>query len=116
MINVATNLLENGGFTYNIKDGSFASDGFAVAVYNDKEYIFEAADEYEALAGIVQYTANNMQTLLEKNVFLGGWVDDGNVYLDCSVVLQDKNEAIELGKTHKQLAIFDLSTFEEIRL
>lgn len=48
----------------------------------------------------------------------GGWYDNesGFFYWDGTIVLQDKNEAIRLGRANGQIAIFDLNNLEEIRL
>jgi hypothetical protein len=42
--------------------------------------------------------------------------DKDNFYLDISINVKDRNEAIELAKKNNQLAIFDIATGESIYL
>ena len=48
----------------------------------------------------------------------GGWYDSesGLFYYDATVIYQDREKAIEAGRANEQIAIFDLSNLEEIRL
>lgn len=48
----------------------------------------------------------------------GGWYDSesGLYYYDATVIYQDRGKAIEAGRVNEQIAIFDLSNLEEIRL
>ena len=50
--------------------------------------------------------------------FLGGWLDaeSGLFYYDRVKVIEDRDEAVKVGKENLQIAIFDLSTGTEIRL
>lgn len=50
--------------------------------------------------------------------FFGVWIDDtdGKVYLDVTVLVDDRDEAIDLGRAEDQLAIWDYIKQEEIRL
>jgi hypothetical protein len=47
-------------------------------------------------------------------VHLGAWVDDGTVYLDCSLILDNLADAIAIGEKNEQLAIFSFETMESI--
>lgn len=47
---------------------------------------------------------------------VGVWYDKGFVYLDVVNVVEDRDEAIRLGRERSQLAIYDLSAGAEIRL
>jgi hypothetical protein len=51
------------------------------------------------------------------NYFLGGWVSDGKVYLDVSERFgpHDRETAIAAVRARDQIAIFDLTTFSEIK-
>ena len=48
----------------------------------------------------------------------GGWyeAESGLFYYDATVIYQDREKAIEAGRANEQIAIFDLSNLEEIRL
>jgi hypothetical protein len=49
---------------------------------------------------------------------IGGWYnsDNGQFYFDATVVVDDLNEALELGRRNHQIAIFDITNCKEIRL
>lgn len=64
------------------------------------------------------YMNRHSKDLAVETNYFGGWLDrkSGEVYLDISKNVQDLEEAKKLGKDWEQLAIFDLSSMEEIRL
>lgn len=49
---------------------------------------------------------------------VGGWYDNesGKYYFDATLVLNNLEDAILLGKLNNQLAVFDLNSQKEIRL
>ena len=51
-----------------------------------------------------------------KNAFVGFWVSDKKIYIDLSINVIEKCEALELAKQNNQLAIFDCLNLKEIRL
>ena len=90
--------LKNGGFSLN-SDGLNATSGFMVS----------CKDLYKI----------NLSDLIGG--YIGGWLDvnsddKNNFYLDISINVKDKDEAIELAKKNNQLAIFDIATGESIYL
>lgn len=58
----------------------------------------------------------NAKRLKKLSAFVGFWIDDGKIYLDISVNVGDKKEALRIAKENKQLAIYDCSDMETIRL
>ncbi|GAB6011481.1 hypothetical protein [Viscerimonas tarda] len=60
---------------------------------------------------VLAHAANN------DNI-VGGWrnKDNKQFYFDSSKVFDKKDDAIEFGRKQKQIAIFDLYSFREIRL
>jgi hypothetical protein len=54
--------------------------------------------------------------IVEKELDNSEWVEDGQVWMDISQVLKDKNTALKLAKKANQEAVFDLSNFETIYL
>lgn len=53
---------------------------------------------------------------LRKDQYYGVWIDSGKVYFDVSVNLQDKSQALKIGRVKNQKAIWDLNENKEIRL
>lgn len=48
-----------------------------------------------------------MLNKLPKGACLGIWIDDGKVYIDHSVRLTNKQQALVYGKAHNQISIWD---------
>ena len=53
---------------------------------------------------------------LERGEALGVWIDKGKAYVDKSVYVRTKREAMRLGKKNKQISIFNWSTKEAVYL
>ena len=105
-------LESNGGFTYSL-DGSSPRAGekfFAVAYSKDSERTFPLASFTPE--DLVSFIADNADALASENVHLGAWVDDGTVYLDCSLILDNEAEALAIGRRNDQLAIFCFENME----
>ena len=47
---------------------------------------------------------------------IGGWVDEGRVYIELSDILQSKYVAVELAKARKEKAIYDFANGKSIHL
>lgn len=84
------------------------SSGYAVAVADTQNSF-----GLEGLANVVKYVSE----LPEINAF-GGWYNSENnmYYFDATVIVNDLEVAKELGRINKQIAIFDLTHLEEIRI
>ncbi len=54
----------------------------------------------------------------EHNLYIGGWNEDNkeNLKMDISIVIEDKSEAIEVGKYCEQEAIYDISNKKTIKI
>ena len=96
------------GYTIDAKTMQPVTCGFAVAVA-DTQNSFGP----EGLAKVVEYVSIHPGV----NAF-GGWYDSesGQYYYDATIIVDDMQEAIDLGRANSQLAIFDLARLEEIRL
>lgn len=94
------------GFTYNIKTNSFVKYGFVVA--------YEETQECFGIEGLNKALAH---ALKHDNV-IGGWLNSENkqFYFDSCKVFKNRAAALQFGRENKQLAIFDLTNLEEIRL
>lgn len=67
----------------------------------------------DGLARVIEYA----RTHKEVNAF-GGWynAENGLYYYDAVVITDSLADALELGKSNAQIAIFDLQKMKEIRL
>lgn len=106
---------------------NFLDDGFSLSIWREVPQTgymvsfhgFEQVFENPTILDVTDYVEENaMYLYLLPNAFVGGWMDakSGKYYLDISQNVQDKEQALQLAAERKQLAIFDLSTFESIYL
>lgn len=88
------------GYTVNAATLQPVKSGYAVAVA-DTQNSFGV----EGLANVVKYVEEHP----EINAF-GGWYnsENGKFYFDATIIVDDLNQALELGRVNKQIAIFDL--------
>lgn len=57
-----------------------------------------------------------MEYAKNHNTHIGGWRENGKYYFDASIIVQDKEEAIRIGKKNEQIAIYDFQAGEPIYL
>lgn len=102
---------ENNGGTYNKELKSInASQGFIVSLQG---YEKKCKTEQEIEKAIIE----NMEIVRGlDNAYLGAWIDEGIVYIDISVLVENKEDALELGKVNNQLAIYDIENNDSIYL
>lgn len=104
-------IILEGGATLNKYGEDFVSDnGFMVSVFGAE---FKTTDEEIAKSKIEEYI-EKIQT--EEGLFVGVWVDEGEVYVDLSIHILNYNEALEVARNNKQKAIFDLKNKTSIYL
>jgi hypothetical protein len=102
----------SGGFSYQAVSGSSPTSGYMLSPYPDREHTVSL--------GVFQrqhlddYVAANKDLLSKPDHYMGAWVNEGNVYLDVSIHSADRGKALALGRHHKQLAIYDLGSGNEI--
>ena len=65
---------------------------------------------------VLRYMVRYEALLRKPNTYLGGWLEEGYGYLDVSINIKDKAEALSLVKANKQLAIYDVISGESISL
>lgn len=102
---------ENSGGTYNkelksinVKSGYMVSlQGYEVKSRTDEETEQAIIKNMEIIKGL-------------DNAYLGTWIDEGIVYIDISVLVENKEDALELGKINNQIAIYDIQNNESIYL
>lgn len=94
------------GFTVSLKGKSITGNYWSVA--------FEETQNGFGFWGLAKAYA-----FAKKNkAVLGGWYNSDNdkYYFDACTLIADTKEAVEFGKANKQLAIFNLATFETLTL
>ena len=106
--------IENGGFTWNNKTGQFMTSGYVCAM-KGREYVIKGQLTEEHLQ---HYMTKYHDDLQLESTCVGAWynTEDGMTYLDTSLVYDNLEECVEVGRRNNEIAIFCLDTFEEIRL
>ena len=96
------------GFTVDAANLQPVTSGYAVAVADTQNSF-----GLEGLANVVKYVSDHP----EINAF-GGWYnsDNNQFYFDATVIVEDLAAALDLGRMHKQIAIYDLTNNLPIEL
>lgn len=94
------------GFTVELPTLKKVNQGIVVA-YLETQNCFDD----EGLEKVLKHAEENGKVV-------GGWLneEDNKYYFDSCKVFTDKNEAIEFGKQNEQIAIFDITNLELIKL
>lgn len=102
---------ENNGGTYNKEYKTInAKKGFMVSLQG---YEKKCKTEQETEKAIKE----NMEIVKGlENAYLGAWIDEGITYIDISILVENKEDALQLGKINNQLAIYDIENNESIYL
>lgn len=115
--NIVHDTHAHGGSSVNPFTGHHPMGGFMVAD-KDGSHIIDAKDFYGAHgSGILQdYVAHHGSAFADPDTHLGTWHDtqSGKVFLDVSHNVQDRNQAIALGRQNNQIAIWDVAGAQEI--
>lgn len=106
---MAQAIKDSGGFTIDYKTRDDIKDGISVGVFPAHSLVIAQADLTVAKVG--EWLKENKPKLTDNRIKIGGWVDNGTVYLDLVRVYSpsDKDIAIEIGKKKNQIAIADLA-------
>lgn len=112
-----------------VSEGVWASGGATVSIvtgvrppttgYGVSLAGFEHVSEKRAVGRkVAAYADKHAAVLAKPNHYLGAWVDreSGKLYLDITEVFAERVPAIRAGIARQQLAIWDYSDGEEIRL
>lgn len=104
-------ILKNGGLTL---DKNFEKidkkNGFMVSVEGFERKLDKYT--YEDVKAVV----NEYKSLLKGCLYLGFWIDEGNLYIDVSKWFRDKSEALKFGKQNKQISIYNIKTNKSIKV
>lgn len=109
--NILKEVIKNGGLTvdYNLQPITKKS-GFMVLLFgmettvslNDEELEKKLLEELERKISYI------LSTNKKNNLYIGFWIDNDILYMDISVLIVNKNNAIKKAIENMQLAIFDL--------
>jgi hypothetical protein len=105
--------VRDGGFSVHIGSGAAAREGFAVSIYPQFERRVRGLVTVQYLAGFV---TEHALPLTRPDVVFGGWRDPRSTiaYLDLSIVVPDRAQALRLARLHGQRAIWDFASAESI--
>ena len=105
---------ENGGMTYNNKTRQMMTKGY-VCAKKGNEFVVNGLLTEQILLEYVEKYHDDLQL---DETCVGVWynVENGKTYLDTSLVYDNLDECVEVGRRNGEIAIFCLHTFEEIRL
>ena len=66
---------------------------------------------------IIEAVKEKQEIIQDKdNLYIGLWLDNDIMYIDISINIQDKADALEFAKYNRQLAIYDLVNNDSIYL
>ncbi len=104
------------GFTISPETMEPVSGGFVVAPLKEAEIIVGQELPEQVL---IDYIEDNkaISEATGRDVYLGGWFDteSSQYFLDNTLIVDSREEALYIAEASEQLAIFDLNTFEEVR-
>lgn len=105
-------LKNNGGCTLGLK----AKNGFMVSLLGYERKI--KLEENTIKKTLEEYQKIRKELIKQnyKNVYIGMWVENGEIFFDISILIKDYAKALELGKNNKQLAIYNIEENKTIYL
>lgn len=112
MVNIKK-IIKKGGetLTSNLEVANI-NEGFMVSILG-----YEKTFEYNDKEGINDYILELQKKIESKEgYFIGLWTYDNKLYIDVSINILDKMDALEFGKKNKQIAIYEVLTGENIPL
>ncbi|GHF38823.1 hypothetical protein GCM10010218_20080 [Streptomyces mashuensis] len=102
-----------GGATY-APDRPAPASGFMVSLNGSERTIPLAEFGPTELVNYMQEYAYRIDS--DPRLYYGAWVDGGTVYLDISMNIADRAEALLMGEFESQKAIYDVTTGDVINL
>ena len=106
-------LVDHEGATFNLFFGNMAGQSlYAVSLYPERSVVIAGEAVPEDL--LRKFIEDNHDLLVDPRNSIGLWYSSTlqAIYLDVSVALPDKSEAVLLGKRYNQEAIYDLGQDE----
>ena len=106
---------QHGGATFSLHAGSLAGQRlYAVSPYPRRSR--KLASEVPSAAILKRFIEENFDLLADPRHCVGTWFspESGVTYLDVSIVVEDRQEAIAMGRRYNQEGIYDLAAGQEI--
>ena len=108
MLSIIRKTLKNGGYT----DIQY-KNGYMVSLYGlEKKVPIGEAYSQKTMKVLRQYR----KIAKKYNGSLGLWIEKGTLFIDISINIINKAEAIKFGINNKQLAIYDIVNDKAINL
>lgn len=105
--------IKNGGATLTATlDNASLKYNYMVSLYGH-EATFKVDDMEGLKEGLKAY---QKKASGKKDLYIGLWVNDGLVYLDLSINICKKRDALRIGKQNKQKAIYDVKNNKDIKI
>lgn len=106
---LAEKLVDDGGFTWPSPSGW----GYMVSLRGDLDYPRAeiSLDAIDVAPAIRSFLQANREALL-AGAYVGGWLDEGVLYLDVSIHVPALPLALYLGRRWGQSAVYDLAARE----
>lgn len=101
------------GYTTDL-DGNKPDTGYMVGLEGFESTMPINRSIDDGIAFIDAFIFTNKEELNKPNRYLGTWINEGIIYIDISVNINLRKLAVTLGIKNNQIAIWDLSTKEEI--
>jgi hypothetical protein len=126
---ILKSFLDGDGYNYNAEGKKVEfNSGYMVSV-EGKEYkgasqkiIFDVVAKIEAekhiikLLDYLEYVKKLVDDGIYKNLVIGFWKNEKNIFIDLSLNVKTKADALLLAKRNKQIAIYDIKNQKEIYL
>lgn len=96
-----------GGFSINPITGEKPISGFMVSPYKDHEKIIPF--DLFTIADLEKYISDKAELITDR-AYIGGWIDNADLYMDISINVQNKIEAIKIAQLNNQLSIYDVNS------
>lgn len=116
---ISRRTISGGGISINVRTGKEPKTGYMVAVHSERAVWISAEDAKDPVKrqSIMQkFRDDNLDILKQKDNYFGTWLDPdtGEISLDISKCITDKDVAIEYATAHNEKAIWDVENMVSI--
>ncbi len=108
-------ILNGNGATFSIHLGTSPTSGYVVAD-GQNERKFTTKSDLGIKKSVADYILEKSEALNDGNNFLGGWLDDGILYLDVVNIFTKRFDGALAGLKRNELAIYHIDEDECIDL